>query len=106
MLRNNESRFAFYAFLLLASVLLAVVGQWAFGGAFGSVVMGGAVVVSVIATLFAPHVIDWPNAGQEVVLCGLALVAALVVGCVTFGWWGVAYMLGALCGFLLSKALS
>lgn len=106
MLRNNESRFAFYAFLLLTAVLLAVVGQWALAGIFGSVVLGAAILTHVVATLFAPRVIHYGPPAADLVMCGLAIVAGLVVGGITFGWWGIAYAVGALAGYLFSKALS
>lgn len=106
MLRTNESRFAFYGFLLLTSVVLALLGRWGLSGLFGTLVLGSAVVVNVFGTLFAPHVPSWPDTRDHVVLCGLSVFVALVLGCITFGWWGLVYGLGAVAGYLLSSSLS
>jgi hypothetical protein len=104
MFSNEDSRFSVLAAASLAAIVLAVLGHWAFGGFIGGGFLVVAVLVNIVGTLFAPHVPRSFYNAAPFFFGAVATLVALIVGVITFGWWGIAYAVGALVGYLLSSA--
>ncbi len=86
MLRHTESRVLFFASMMLASLLLVVLGNWAIPGILGSLMVGIAILPNAATVLYAPF-IPKNFYGNEFLFLFIAIgVLSFVFGCIAFGF--------------------
>lgn len=104
MFRTDGSRLLRFLGLSLLALLLAVIGQWAFGGIIGGITLALAIGANVAGSACAPRIQRYPDPVPTLIFGAIALVAALIVGIITFGWWGLAYVVAAAVVYVFSAA--
>jgi len=91
----------------ILSILLAVMSVWLVAdGALHVVMAGGALLMAAATAADSPFISPYMNANGHTFFALASMVVALIVGTMVFGWWGIAFSVGALVTYLLAARIA